>query len=73
MLLSYHQRLKVSLKWQTLKKYRSQTYWQTNQLAAASGTGTYDLLVGIHVSSLKSGAAEGKYAGVNPNLDQGTC
>jgi hypothetical protein len=61
---------------------RSQTYRQaTNQLTAASGAGTYDLLVGIRVSSLKSiflccspaNAAEGKYAGVNPNLDQGTC
>jgi hypothetical protein len=61
---------------------RSQTYRQaTSQLGAAAGAGTYDLLVGIRVSSLKSvflccapgNASEGKYAGVCPNLDQGTC
>jgi len=61
---------------------RSQTYRQaSNILASSSGAGTYDLLVGIRVSSLKSlyvccspsNANEGKYAGVCPNLDQGTC
>jgi hypothetical protein len=62
-------------------RIRSQTYRQSsNTLAASTGAGTNDLLVGIRVSSLKSiymvcspsDAAEGKYAGVNPNLDQGT-
>ena len=61
---------------------RSSTYRQaSNILAASSGPGTNDLLVGIRVSSLKSvymvcspaNANEGKYAGVNPCLDQGTC
>lgn len=66
-------------------RIRSQTYRQaSNTLPASSGAGTNDLLVGIRVSSLKSifmacsnagagQAAEGKYAGINPNLDQGTC
>jgi hypothetical protein len=61
---------------------RSQSYRQaSNSLAASTATGTNDLLVGIRVSSLKSiymacsvsNANEGKYSGVNPNLDQGTC
>ena len=61
---------------------RSQTYRQaSNILNASAGIGTYDLLCGIRVSSLKSlyvacspsNANEGKYSGVNPNLDQGTC
>ena len=61
---------------------RSQTYRQaSNILNSGSGVGTYDLLCGIRVSSLKSlyvacspsNATEGKYSGVNPNLDQGTC
>lgn len=60
---------------------RSQTYRQSsNTLAASSGSGTNDLLVGIRVSSLKSifvacsnpNAAEKKYSGINPNLDQGS-
>lgn len=62
-------------------RIRSQTYRQaSNILAASSGGGTNDLLVGIRVSSLKSiymacspsDAAELKFSGVNPNLDQGT-
>jgi hypothetical protein len=62
-------------------RIRSQTYRQaSNTLPASQSSGTNDLLVGIRVSSLKSiymvcspgDAAEGKYAGVNPNLDQGT-
>jgi hypothetical protein len=61
---------------------RSQSYRQaSNILAASSGVGSNDLLVGIRVSSLKSiymacaptNAMEMKFAGVNPNLDQGTC
>ena len=61
---------------------RSQSYKQaSNLLGSSSGVGTYDLLVGLRLSSLKSlyvscwpaNANEGKYAGVNPNLDQGTC
>jgi hypothetical protein len=63
-------------------RIRSQTYRQaSNQLPASATAGANDLLVGIRVSSLKSiymccspsNASEGKYAGVNPNLDQGTC
>jgi hypothetical protein len=61
---------------------RSQTYRQaSNLLASQAGAGTNDLLVGIRVSSLKSifmscapaNGYEGKFTGVNPNLDQGTC
>jgi len=61
---------------------RSQSYRQaSNYLSASQGSGTNDLLVGIRLSSLKSiymacwpaNAQELKYAGVNPNLDQGTC
>ena len=60
---------------------RSQTYRQASaSLPASSGSSTNDLVIGIRVSSLKSvfmvcspsDAVEGKYAGVNPNLDQGT-
>ena len=63
-------------------RIRSQTYRQaSNTLPASTASGTNDLLVGIRVSSLKSifmvcspaDAAEGKFAGVNPNLDQGSC
>jgi hypothetical protein len=63
-------------------RIRSQSYRQaSNQLNASSTAGTQDLLVGIRLSSLKSiymccsptNAAEKKFAGVNPNLDQGTC
>lgn len=62
-------------------RIRSQTYRQaSNTLSASQSAGTNDLLVGIRVSSLKSifmccspaNAADGKYSGVNPNLDQGT-
>jgi hypothetical protein len=61
---------------------RSQSYRQaSNFLSASQGAGTNDLLVGIRLSSLKAiymscwptNAFELKYAGVNPNLDQGTC
>ena len=61
---------------------RSQSYRQaSNFLTAQQGSGTNDLLVGIRLSSLKSiymacwpsNANELKFAGVNPNLDQGTC
>jgi len=61
---------------------RSQSYRQaSNYLTAAQGSGKNNLLVGIRLSSLKSifmacwpaNALELKYAGVNPNLDQGTC
>lgn len=61
---------------------RTSTYRQaSNSLAGGTGSGTNDLLVGVRVSSLKScllccspaNAQEGKFAGVNPNLDQGTC
>ena len=61
---------------------RSQTYRQaSNTLGSGATSGTQDLLVGIRVSSLKSifvacsnsNAAEKKYSGINPNLDQGTC
>ena len=61
---------------------RSQSFrTSTNNLAGSSGTGLYDLLIGTRVSSLKSlyitcapsNAIEGKFAGVNPNLTQGTC
>jgi hypothetical protein len=61
---------------------RSNTYRQaSSSLPASTAAGTNDMLVGIRVSSLKSiflacspsDAAEGKFAGVNPNLDQGTC
>ena len=63
-------------------RIRSQTYRQaSNNLTASQPVGTQDLLVGIRVSSLKSIfmacstglTAEGKFAGINPNLDQGTC
>jgi hypothetical protein len=65
-------------------RIRSQTYRQASNTLPASSSACNDLLVGIRVSSLKSifmscsnaGAgqvAEGKYAGINPNLDQGTC
>jgi len=61
---------------------RSQSFrTSTNNLPGGSGTGLYDLLIGTRVSSLKSlfiacspaNAIEGKSAGVNPNLTQGTC
>ena len=61
---------------------RSQSFrTSTNNLTGGSGTGLYDLLIGTRVSSLKSlyvtcspsNAIEGKFAGVNPNLTQGTC
>ena len=61
---------------------RSQSYrTSTNNLTGSSGAGLYDLLIGTRVSSLKSlfitcapsNAIEGKFAGVNPNLTQGTC
>ena len=61
---------------------RSQSYRQaSNILNSSAGSGTYDLLVGLRLSSLKSlylgcspsNAIEGKYSGVCPNLDQGTC
>jgi hypothetical protein len=61
---------------------RAQSYRQaSNTLAASSGVGTQDILVGLRLSSLKSiymccspsNAYEGKFAGVNPNLTQGTC
>ena len=61
---------------------RSQSYRQaSNFLNPSQSTGTNDLIVGIRLSSLKSiymacwpsNALELKYAGVNPNLDQGTC
>lgn len=61
---------------------RTSSYRQVGGvLQASSGTGSYDILVPIRVSSLKSmfiscspsNAMEGKFAGVNPNLDQGTC
>lgn len=66
-------------------RIRSQTYRQSSNTLGSQGvaatTGTNDLLVGIRVSSLKSifmccspsDANEKKFAGVNPNLDQGTC
>ncbi len=61
---------------------RTSTFRQaSNALAASTSSGTNDLLIGVRVSSLKSvymccspsNAAEKKFAGVNPNLDQGTC
>jgi hypothetical protein len=62
---------------------RSQSYRQaSNFIGASTGAGSNDLLVGIRVSSLKSlwmachvgnAACEKKFAGINPNLDQGTC
>jgi hypothetical protein len=60
---------------------RSQSFRQASNALASTASGTNDLLVGIRVSSLKSiylvssttTAPEGKYAGINPNLDQGTC
>jgi hypothetical protein len=61
---------------------RTQTWRQTSgQIGSASGAGTYDILCSIRVNSLKSiyaliyptTASEGKYAGVNPGLTQGTC
>jgi hypothetical protein len=61
---------------------RTSSYRQVGGiLPASSGSGSYDILVPIRVSSLKSmfvccspsNAYEGKYSGVNPNLDQGTC
>ena len=61
---------------------RSQSYIQTSSsLPAGTGAGANDILVGIKVSSLKalwmvcspSNANERKFAGVNPNLVQGTC
>jgi hypothetical protein len=66
-------------------RIRSHTYRQASNILAPSSSGTNDLLVGIRVSSLKSmylccsnsggtnPAIEGKFAGINPNLDQGTC
>jgi len=66
-------------------RIRSQTYRQASNTLASGSSGTNDLLVGIRVSSLKSmflccsnsggvnPALEGKFAGVNPNLDQGSC
>ena len=66
-------------------RIRSQTYRQASNSLGTQGTaltsGTNDLLIGIRVSSLKSifmccspsDANEKKFAGVNPNLDQGTC
>jgi hypothetical protein len=60
---------------------RSQSYRQaSNFLSASTGVGTNDLLVGIRLSSLKSiyvccspsNALELKFAGVNPNLTQGS-
>ena len=61
---------------------RTATYRQaSNSLPGGTTSGANDLLVGVRVSSLKSvymvcspaNANEGKFAGVNPNLDQGTC
>lgn len=61
---------------------RSQTYRQASAvLPQGAGSGTYDLLCGIRVSSLKSlfvnthtsTLGEGKYGSINPNLIQGTC
>lgn len=62
---------------------RSHSYRQaSNLLASGAVSGSNDLLVGIRVSSLKSiymacnvgsNCLENKYAGINPNLDQGTC
>ena len=61
---------------------RSQTYRQSSAiLPPQAGVGTYDLLCGIRVSSLKSlfvqcytsTLAELKYGSIFPNLTQGTC
>jgi hypothetical protein len=61
---------------------RTQTWKQTsNSIPASTGIGTVDVLCPIRVNSLKSvyaciypaDAMEGKFAGVNPNLAQGTC
>jgi len=60
---------------------RTQTYRQSsNTMNGGNAGGTNDLLVGIRVSSLKAiymacsnpAAIEGKFSGINPNLDQGT-
>ena len=61
---------------------RSQTYRQSSAiLPSGAGVGTYDLLCGIRVSSLKSlyvqcytsTLGELKYGSIFPNLGQGTC
>ena len=60
----------------------SQSYHKsTNTLIANAGSGLYNLLIGARCSSLKSmyisvssaDAIEKKFAGVNPNLTQGSC